>query len=92
MKPSDLKPTREILLIQRSIEDDYFEGTNLVRAQQNKGEMGIATVLAVGPDVADKYDVGDMVYIGKLQGMKVMELNGPYFLVHHTEIMAKVTE
>jgi co-chaperonin GroES (HSP10) len=92
MKPTDLHPTREIILIERAVEDDFFEGTNLIRAQNQKAEMGVATVLAVGPEVLDKYEVGDKVYIGKLMGLKVMELNGPYFLVHHTEIMAKVTE
>lgn len=91
MTPDQIQPTREILFIERRIEDDKFAGSNLVKPDAQRGEMGIAKVLAVGPKV-ENIIPGDSIYLGKLAGLKVVELNGPYFLVHSNEVLAVVSE
>jgi hypothetical protein len=52
--------------------------------------MSVAEVVDVGPDIRDKYTVGDKVYVGKLSGLKMVELGDSYFLVNHQEVLAKV--
>jgi co-chaperonin GroES (HSP10) len=86
-QPSDVQPTREVVFLERAIEDDTFGDSRIVRPDTHKAEMGFATVLAVGPDVKT-IQPGDRVYLGKLAGLKLTELNGPYFLVHQNEISA----
>jgi len=90
MKPNQIQATRDILFIQRRIEDDVFEGSNIIRPDTHKMEMSVATVLSVGPDIKDNYAVGDQVYVGKLAGLKLTELGDGYFLVNHQEVLAKV--
>ncbi len=90
MTPESVTPVRDILYIERDIADDKFGDSPIIRPETFKAEMGVATVLGVGPDIADKYNVGDRVYLGKLSGLKITELGGPYFLVNHQEVLAKV--
>ena len=92
MKPNQIEAVRHILFIKRAVQDDVFEGSNLIRPETHKMEMSVAEVLSVGPDVAEKYKVGDQVYVGKLAGLKLTELGDGYFLVNHNEVLAKVTE
>lgn len=84
-----VQPTREILFIERAIDDDTFGDSNIVRPDSARQEMGLATVLAVGPEV-NFIVPGNQVYLGKMSGLKLTELNGSYFLVHQNEIMAIV--
>ncbi len=91
MTPESVQPTREILFIQRRIEDDKFQGSTIVKPDSTRGEMGIAKVLAVGNKV-EGIEAGDSVYLGKLSGLKLVELNGPYFLVHQNEVLAIISE
>lgn len=90
MTPDQIQPVREILFIRRSEEDDKFDNSPIIRPDAFRAEMSVAEVLGVGDEIADQFEVGDRVYLGKLAGLKVVELNGPYFLVHKSEIMAKV--
>lgn len=90
--PEAVKPCRDILFIERDIEDDQFGDSPIVRPENFRAQMGIATVLGVGEDIQDKFAPGDKIYLGKLSGLKVVELNGPYFLVNQLEVLAKVTE
>jgi co-chaperonin GroES (HSP10) len=90
MTPDNIKPVREIVFIKRQEEDDKFSNSPIVRPDSFRAEMCIAEVLGAGEEISDTYAPGDRVYLGKLAGLKVVELNGPYFLVHVSEIMAKV--
>jgi co-chaperonin GroES (HSP10) len=90
MTPDQIEATREILFIKRQLEDDVYGDSNIIRPDSMKQSMSVAEVLSVGPDIADKYTVGDRVYVGQLAGLKVTELGDGYFLVNHNEIMAKV--
>lgn len=91
MTPNQIEAVRDILFIKRQMEDDVYGDSPIIRPESMKQAMSIAEVLAVGPDVKDKYAVGDLVYIGKLAGLKMTELTGgSYFLVNHNEILAKV--
>jgi co-chaperonin GroES (HSP10) len=91
MTPNQIEAVRDILFIKRQMEDDVYGDSAIIRPETMKQAMSIAEVLSVGPDVADKYEVGDKVYIGKLAGLKITELSeGSYFLVNHNEILAKV--
>lgn len=85
--PASVTPVREMLFIRREIEDDKIGDSDLVKPDSFRGEMGLAEVLAVGPKV-ETMKTGDKVYLGKLAGLKLTELNGPYFLVHQNEILA----
>lgn len=89
MTPETFKPTREILFIERDIEDDRFGDSVFIRPENYRAEMGLARVIAVGPEVTDIH-VGDKVYLGKLAGLKVTELKGSYFLVNQQEVLAVV--
>jgi co-chaperonin GroES (HSP10) len=91
MTPEQIQPTREILFIERRMEDDKFENSAIIRPGTFQNEMSIAKVLAVGPDVTGIV-VGDSIYVGKLAGLKVVELKGPYFLVNQNEVLAVVGE
>ncbi|MHC4714703.1 MAG: co-chaperone GroES [Planctomycetota bacterium] len=91
MTPESIQPVREIVFIKRQEEDDKFANSPIVRPDSFRAEMCVAEVLGVGDEIEDKFAVGDKVYLGKLAGLKVVELNGPYFLVHYSEIMAKVS-
>ena len=85
-----IKPAREILFIQREVEDDYFgENSVLVRPPSTKKQMGIAKVLAVGPDVKG-FEAGDSIYLGVLCGLKLTEIGDGYFLVNVNEVQAKI--
>jgi co-chaperonin GroES (HSP10) len=90
MKPNQIEAVRDILFIKRAIQDDVFEGSAIIRPETHKMEMSVAEVLSVGPDIAEKYAVGDQVYVGKLAGLKLTELGDGYFLVNHNEVLAKV--
>ncbi|HUW31110.1 MAG TPA: hypothetical protein VM223_05810 [Planctomycetota bacterium] len=92
MTPDQIVATREILFIKRRLEDDVFGDSNIIRPETMKQSMSTATVLSVGPDIADKYEVGEQVYVGKLAGLKVTELGDGYFLVNHNEVMAKIVK
>lgn len=87
--PEDVEPVREILFIERDVEDDKFGDSVIVRPETVRAEMGLATVRAIGPKVQTIVP-GDKVYIGKLAGLKLTELNGPYFLVHQNEVLAVI--
>lgn len=85
----DVQPVREIIFIKRAIEDDKFGDSPIIRPETMRAEMGLAEVLAVGPAV-DTITVGDLVYLGKLAGLKMTELGDGYFLVHQNEVLAIV--
>jgi co-chaperonin GroES (HSP10) len=91
--PQQVYPTREMVFLQRATEDDFFGDSPIVRPETHRAQMGLATVLAVGPEVKT-IQPGDRVYLGKLAGVKMTELgeDGSYFLVHQAEISAVVRE
>lgn len=87
--PEQVEPVREILFIQRAIEDDRFGDSPIVRPETMRAEMGLAKVLAVGVDVKTIV-AGDNIYLGKLAGLKLTELGDGYFLVHQNEVLAVI--
>jgi co-chaperonin GroES (HSP10) len=82
-----VEPVREILFIQRAVEDDKFGNSPIIRPETMRAEMGLATVLSVGPEVKTIVP-GDRIYLGKLAGLKMTELGDGYFLVHQNEVLA----
>lgn len=87
--PDQVQPTREIVFIERAVEDDRFGDSPIIRPDTIRAEMGLALVRAIGPDVKN-IKVGDQVYLGKLSGLKITELGGPFFLVNQAEILAVI--
>lgn len=92
MTPENIQPVREMLFIERDMEDDHFGDSPIIRPTSIQGEMCVATVLGVGQDVTGDYQPGDKIYLGALAGTKIVELNGPFFLIHEKEVLAKVVE
>jgi co-chaperonin GroES (HSP10) len=90
MTPNQIEAVRDILFIRREIEDDKFGDSPIIRPETFKMEMSVAEVISVGPDIADRYAPGDLIYVGKLAGLKMTELGTGYFLVNHNEVLAKV--
>ncbi len=87
--PEQVKPVREILFIQRAVEDDKFGNSPIIRPETMRAEMGMAYVIAVGPEVKS-IEAGDRVYLGKLAGLKMTELGDGYFLVHQNEVLSVI--